>query len=63
MAPDVASHLAAAGGVTDMDHVLEIEMSNKFGEVVRISIEIVPVPRLARPSVAAAVVRNTAIAA
>jgi hypothetical protein len=49
--------------MTDVDSVGEIEMGYKFGEIVGISVEIVAVPRLVRPSMAAAVMGDAAIAA
>src|SRR5258708_34934789 len=49
--------------MADMDGLLEIELLDEFREVVGVRVHVVACPRLARPSVAAAVMRNAAIAA
>jgi hypothetical protein len=63
VAADVARHLAAAGGVADVDRVLQVELADELGEVVGVGVEVVAVPGLARAAVAAAIVRDAAVAA
>ena len=63
VAGDVASNLAAAGGMTDMDGVLEVELLDQFGKVIGVGVHVVAGPRLARASVAAAVMGDASIAA
>jgi len=45
--PDVTSHLAAAGRVSDMDRILEVELCYQFREIVGIGVHVVAVPWLA----------------
>jgi CheY-like chemotaxis protein len=58
---DIASNFSAARGMTDMDGILEIELLNEFREVVGVGVHVVAGPRLARTSVAAAVMGDAAI--
>ena len=60
MAADVAGDLAAAGRVPDQHHVGQIERLHDRGQVVRVGVQVVAVPRLARPATAAAIVRDAA---
>src|SRR5206468_3202284 len=53
---------AAAGGMTDMHSILQVEMCGKCGKVVSIVIHVVTVARLRGPAVAAAVMGYDAIA-
>ena len=63
MAPDVARYLASAGRMADMHGIPQVEVGDELGEVVRIGVEVVAVPRLARAAVPAPVMRDAAIAA
>jgi hypothetical protein len=63
VASDVARDLTAAGGMADMDRVVQIELLDELRKIVRIGIEIVAVPRLARAAVAAAVMGNAPVPA
>ena len=63
MAADVASDFAAARGVADMDRVLQVERLDELGKVVGIGVEVVAVPRLARPAMPATVMGDAAVAA
>ena len=63
VAADIAGDFAAAGGVADMDRVLQIERSTERGEIVGVGVHVVAVPGLARAAVAAAVMRDAAVAA
>src|ERR1700737_3277395 len=49
--------------MADMDGILEIELLDEFREVVGVRVHVVAGPRLARTSVAAAVMRDAAISA
>jgi hypothetical protein len=60
---DVAGDFAAAGGVADVDRVLQVERLDEFREVVGVGVHVVAGPRLARTPVAAAIMGNTAVAA
>ena len=53
--------LAAASRVADMDHVLEIECRDQFGDIGRIGVHFVPAVGLVRPPMAPAVVGDHAI--
>ena len=55
-------HLAATGGMADMNGVLQIEMRRHSGKVVGIMIHVVAVAGLAGAAVAAAVMGDDAIA-
>ena len=58
---DIAGDFAAAGGVANVDHVLQVERLNKLREVVGVGIHVVALPGLARPAMAAAVMGNAAV--
>ncbi len=58
----IVHDFAAAGGMADMNGVLEIEKRGQGREVVGVVIHVVPVGRLTGPAVAAAVVGDNAIA-
>ena len=62
VAAEVAGDFAAAGGVADHDGVLEVEEVVELGEIVGVVVHVVAVPGLAGAAVAAAVVRDDAIA-
>ena len=53
-------HLAAAGGMADVNGVLQIEMRGQRREVIGIMIHVVAVGHLAGPAMASAVVRDDA---
>src|SRR5882672_1136882 len=61
MAAEITGDFAAAGGVADMDRIRQVEDFDKLGEIVRIGVEVVPVPRLARTAMAAAIMGNAAV--
>src|SRR2546425_1107335 len=61
MPADVARDLAASSRVSHMNRLAQIERLNELGEVVRVGVHVVAVPRLARSAVAAPVVRDTAV--
>src|SRR6266849_1772731 len=58
----IAHHFAAAGGMADMNGVLQIEMRRQGRKVVCIVIHVMAVARLAGPAVAAAVMGDDSIA-
>src|ERR1700733_6937109 len=60
---NIASHLAAAGGVSDVDGVLQIEGLDKFGNIGSIGIHVVAGCRLRGTSVASTIVGNYAVTA
>ena len=53
-------HLAAAGGMADVNSVLDVEMRGHRREVIGIMIHVMAVAGLAGPSMAAAVMGNDA---
>ena len=55
MARDVVHDLAAAGGMADVDGVLEVEMRGQRREIVGVVIHVVAVADLARAAMAAPV--------
>jgi hypothetical protein len=59
---DVPHNFAAAGGVSDVDGVLEIEMGRHRGQVVGVVVHVVTVAGLGGASVPAPVVRDDAVA-
>ena len=63
MTPNVTRNFATAGGMTDVDRTLEIESFNQGHQVVRIGIQITPVPRLTGSATFAAVVSDAEVAA
>ena len=62
MSRDIAGDLAAAGRMTDMDRVPEIERRRQFGDVGGIGVHLVAGRGLAGPAVAAAVMRDDPVA-
>src|SRR5437868_9009726 len=58
----IVHHLAAAGGMTDVNGILQTEMRGQSCEVVRIVIHVMAVAGLAGPAVAPAVMGDDAIA-
>ena len=58
----IVRHLAAAGGVADVNGVFQIEMRRQSGKVVGIVIHVMAVARLGRSTVAAAIMGDDAIA-
>ena len=62
MAADKAGNLTTAGRVTDMDGISKVQHFDELGEIVGISVHVVAGPRLAGAAMAAAVVRDAAIA-
>src|SRR6266404_1989191 len=61
MPSQIVRHLAAAGGVTDMHGILQVEMRGEHRKIVSIMIHVVTVARLRGPAVAAAVMGYDAI--
>jgi hypothetical protein len=59
---DVTGNFSTTGRVTNVDRVFQVECGHELGQVVGIGGHIVAVPRLARPAVAAAVVRDDSVA-
>jgi hypothetical protein len=51
-------HLAAAGGMADMNGVLQIEMRRHGSEIIRVMIHVMAVGHLAGAAMAAAVMRD-----
>ena len=51
MASDVAHDFATAGGVSDEDHVVQVDRFDHRGQVVGVVIHVVAVPRLTRAAV------------
>jgi hypothetical protein len=62
MAANVAGDFAAARGVADHDGFPEVEVVEERGEIVGVGVHLVAVPRLAGAAVAAAVMRDDAVA-
>ncbi len=62
VAAEVADHLAATGGVPDVNGVAQVQMLGQRGEVVGVVVEVVAVGRLGGPAVTAPVVRDHPIA-
>ena len=62
VAADVAGDFSAAGGVTHVDCVAQIERLGERREIVGVGIHLIAVPWLAGSTVTAAVVRDTAVA-
>ena len=63
MPPNVACNLAAAGGMTHVHRILQIERRDQLRQVIGIGIEVVAVPGLTRTPVAAPIVSDASIAA
>ena len=62
MPSQIARHLAAAGGMADVNGVLQVEMRGQRRQVIGIVIHVVAVADLGGAAVAAAVMRDDAIA-
>jgi hypothetical protein len=62
MASDVASCLAAAGRVADMDGILQIEMLVNGAGVGGVMVHVVPVADLGRATMASAIMGDDAVA-
>src|ERR1700677_2937533 len=62
MPAQIARHLAAAGGVPDVNSILQVEMGSQRREVIGIVIHVMPFAHLRRAAMAAAVMSNDAIA-
>src|SRR5664280_2446207 len=62
MAADIAGNFATARGKTDQDSALQVELLDKFREVIGICVHVVAIPGLTRPAMAATVMGNAAIA-
>ncbi len=62
VAADVASHLAAAGGMADQHRVVQIKCVDERRQVVGVVVQVVAVPGLAGSATAATVMRDGAIA-
>src|SRR5271163_4550343 len=62
MPTQIVCHLAAAGGVADMDGVFQAEMRRQRRQVIGIMVHIVAVAGLGRATVATAVMGDNAIA-
>ena len=58
VAGEEADHLTAAGGVPDVDGVVQIEVLDDGGQVVGVVVRVVPVRGLGGPAVTAPVVRR-----
>src|ERR1700680_3509524 len=62
MPTQIARHLAAAGGMADMDGVFQVEMRRKSRQVVSVMVHIVALAGLSGATVATAVMGDHAIA-
>ena len=62
MSSQIMRHLAAAGGMADVNGVLQIEMRSQSRKVIGIVVHIVAVARLGRAAVAAPIMGDHAIA-
>src|SRR6266851_4829108 len=60
---DITSNLPATRGMADMNGILEIELLDELCEVVGVGVHVVAGPRLARTSVAAAVMCDATVSA
>jgi hypothetical protein len=59
---DIAGDFTTAGGMADMDCILQIKRRGEFGEIVGIGVEVVAIPGLARAAMTASVMCDAAIA-
>ncbi len=59
----IAGHLATTGRMTDMDCAFEVEQRRQLCQIVRISVEIVAIPRLTSSAMAAPIRCNASITA
>src|SRR5260370_13007331 len=62
MTTQIVRHLAAAGGMADMDGVFQVEMRRKSGQVVGVMVHIVAISGLSGATMATAVMGDHAIA-
>ncbi|MNT16126.1 hypothetical protein D3C72_1512150 [compost metagenome] len=62
MAADIARHFAAARRMADQGRALDVERVEQGGQVVGVGIHVIALPWLARQAVAAAVMRDHAVA-
>jgi hypothetical protein len=62
MAGDVVDDLSAAGGVTDVDGVLQNEVLREGGEVIGVMVHVVAIAGLSRAPVSAPVVGDDPVA-
>src|SRR6266404_1118816 len=62
MPSQIARHLAAAGGMADMDGIFQVEMRRKSGQVVGVMVHIVALGGLGGATMATAVMGDHAIA-
>ena len=62
VAADVAGDFAAAGGVADVDGVLQVELFEQRRQIVGVGVHVVAVPGLAGAAMTAPVMRDAAIA-
>ena len=60
MPRDVANDFAAAGGVSDVNGVSQIQSFGECGEIVGVGVDVVSVARLAGPTMAAPIMRDRA---
>ena len=60
--PMYLAHLAAAGRMTDVDRVLEIERLDEFRQIVGVRVHVVALPGLAGAPVPASIMRDAAVA-
>ena len=59
---DIASHLAAAGGVADVNSILEIKRFHEFGDVGSVGVHVVADRGLCGTAVPAAIMGDDAVA-
>jgi hypothetical protein len=59
----VSGDLAASRRMPHMNSVLQIKSGDEFGQIVSTAVQVIPIPRLARSTVSASVVSDTAITA
>ena len=62
MAGEIVHHLAAAGGMADMDRILQVEVLGNRREVVSIMVHVMAVAGLRRAAMPAPVMRDHTIA-
>ncbi len=63
MSADVTGDFAATCGMADMNRVLQVECLDQRCEIISISVQVIAIPRLTRSTMAAAIVRDAAVAA
>ena len=62
MPRQIVRHLAALGGVADMDRVFQVEMRRQSGQIVGIMVHVVAIGGLGRAAMATAVMGDDAVA-